>query len=149
MHLGRGIKTLQGWLQQQKPTVKPVHVQFIGIKHGSDLGATGHILLMLYNSLHKDCTFEIDQFPLVEQTRVTLSTCILHMNLEIPPCVANMHQDVPWHESTDDFQDKLEDDSSDDDTEYDPMDDMYDQWDDLDDDYGVQWYGLTWEISTF
>ncbi|KAI6094257.1 hypothetical protein F5141DRAFT_1224644 [Pisolithus sp. B1] len=49
-----------------------------------------------------------------------------------------MHQDVPWHESTDDFQDKLEDDSSDDDTEYDPMDDMYDQWDDLDDDYGVQ-----------
>ncbi|KAI5986024.1 hypothetical protein EDC04DRAFT_1563983 [Pisolithus marmoratus] len=63
------VTELQTWLQQRKPTAKPLHLQFTCIKRRSYWETTGDILSMLYNSLHEDCTFEVDQFPLMERTR--------------------------------------------------------------------------------
>ncbi|KAI6003328.1 hypothetical protein EDC04DRAFT_1035207 [Pisolithus marmoratus] len=119
LHVKRLQEAVAGfaeWIQLRKPMAKPLHVRFIDIKRCSSWNETGRLLSMLYNSLHEDCTFEIDQFPLIEQTRVTLLNRALHMNLpHVPPCVVNMRsgKDIPWHKSMEDFQNVSEDEFSD------------------------------------
>ncbi|KAI6009659.1 hypothetical protein EDC04DRAFT_853901 [Pisolithus marmoratus] len=108
------VTELQTWLRQRKPTAKPLHLQFTCIKRRSYWETTGDILSMLYDSLHEDCTFEVDQFPLMERTRKGFLTRTLRTDLPgNPPCIYNMPsgEDVLWPESADEVQDELEDES--------------------------------------
>ncbi|KAI6139682.1 hypothetical protein BKA82DRAFT_1007425 [Pisolithus tinctorius] len=110
------VNELREWFRQRKPTVKPLHVRFTRIKNPAYWKRTGRLLSMLYDALHEYCTFEVDRFPIMEQTKVTSLTPTLHMDLPgVPSCVVNarLEQDVPWRESTDDFQDVSEDESID------------------------------------
>ncbi|KAI6044077.1 hypothetical protein EDC04DRAFT_458530 [Pisolithus marmoratus] len=108
------ITEFREWLRLRKPTAKPLHVRFTRINHYTGWHTTRDLLSVLYNSLHEHCTFEIDQFPLVERARVTLLNHTLHMDLpHVPPCLVNMPsgQDIPWCETTDDFPNVLYDES--------------------------------------
>lgn len=72
---------------------------------------------------------------------MTSLTPTLHMDLPgVPSCVVNvrLEQDVPWRESTDDFQDVSEDESSDIAKDDDFEDKWDDWWADSDVDYGDQ-----------
>ncbi|KAI6003330.1 hypothetical protein EDC04DRAFT_2908345 [Pisolithus marmoratus] len=113
--LEEAVTEFREWLRVRKPTVKPLHVRFTRLKRRTGWKKRGKGLLsMLYNSLHENCTFEIDQFPLVERGKVTLLNHKLHLDLpHVPPCIVNMHsgQDIPWRESMDDFQNVSEDES--------------------------------------
>ncbi|KAI6167248.1 hypothetical protein EDD17DRAFT_1751796 [Pisolithus thermaeus] len=113
--LGRVVSTLQKWVRQREPTAKPLHVHFTRFKRGIYDNSTGQLLSMLYDSLHKDCTFEIDRFPLAERTRVRSFARKLQMNLQhFPPSDVDMYlrQDVPWRESTGGSQHVSDDESS-------------------------------------
>ncbi|KIO06629.1 hypothetical protein M404DRAFT_998771 [Pisolithus tinctorius Marx 270] len=135
------VNELREWFRQRKPTAKPLHVRFTRIKNPTCWKRTGHLLSMLYDSLHEYCTFEVGRFPIMEQTKVTSLTPTLHMDLPgVPSCVVNarLEQDVPWRESTDDFQDVSEDESSDVAKDDDFEDKWDDWWADSDVDYGDQ-----------
>ncbi|KAI6001288.1 hypothetical protein EDD15DRAFT_2230989 [Pisolithus albus] len=110
------VNKLQGWVRQRKSTAKPLHMRFTSISCGNyRLERTGRLLSTLYDCLPNDCTLEIDQFPLLERTRVTALNPTLHMDLRhLPPSNVNMYlgQDVPLRELTSDFQYISEDESS-------------------------------------
>ncbi|KAI6010606.1 hypothetical protein EDC04DRAFT_790750 [Pisolithus marmoratus] len=73
------VTELQAWLQQRKPTAKPLHMRFTCIKHGVYWTTTGKTLSMLYDALHHNCTFEVDRFPFTERIRMTSLTRTLHL----------------------------------------------------------------------
>ncbi|KAI6044068.1 hypothetical protein EDC04DRAFT_2890158 [Pisolithus marmoratus] len=138
--LAEAVFEFQEWLRLRKPTGKPLHARFTRIKRHPGWRETGYLLSMLYNSLYEHCTFEIDRFPLIEWTRVTLVSRTLHMNL--PPCLVNMHpgEDIPWDDSMDDLQNALESEYSSDSAEedYDSEDEEYGWGGDSDIVYGDQ-----------
>ncbi|KAI6044075.1 hypothetical protein EDC04DRAFT_2942140 [Pisolithus marmoratus] len=68
--LEEAVTQFREWLRVRKPTVKLLHVRFTRLKRRTGWKKRGKGLLsMLYNSLHENCTFEIDQFPLVERVK--------------------------------------------------------------------------------
>ncbi|KIO06625.1 hypothetical protein M404DRAFT_998763 [Pisolithus tinctorius Marx 270] len=135
------VNELREWFRQRKPTAKPLHVRFTRIKRPTYWKRTGRLLSMLHDALRECCTFEVDRFPIMEQTKVTSLTPTLHMDLPgVPSCVVNMRlgQDVPWREWRDDIQDTSEDEPSDTAKDDDLEDKWGDWWADSDVDYGDQ-----------